>query len=161
MRSLAPLHSHCFLFKGGHFVSEPGEEHNKVWALLLFSFSLSARGGEFHNQVWTFSSAEQRLLDARSEGGVEERRLEVSCSQTLYFVSVSLSLTHTGTHRSRLPCLNNKRSLEKRSAPSWIKIFFLELLEGSGFDAGLGGKRSRPLSVRACACVCVSMFQRV
>lgn len=97
------------------------------------------------------------LLDARSEGGVEERRLEVSCSQTLYFVSVSLSHTHTGTHRSRLPCLNNKRSLEKRSAPSWIKIFFLELLEGSGFDAGLGGKRSRPLSVRAC----VSMFQRV
>lgn len=90
---------------------------------------------------------------------VEERRLEVSCSQTLYFVSVSLSHTHTGTHRSRLPCLNNKRSLEKRSAPSWIKIFFLELLEGSGFDAGLGGKRSRPLSVRACACV--SMFQRV
>lgn len=127
--------------------------------VVVFFLSLSARGGEFHNQVWTFSSAEQRLLDARSEGGVEERRLEVSCSQTLYFVSVSLS--HTHTHRSRLPCLNNKRSLEKRSAPSWIKIFFLELLEGSGFDAGLGGKRSRPLSVRACACVCVSMFQRV
>lgn len=64
----------------------------------FLSLSLSARGGEFHNQVWTFSSAEQRLLDARSEGGVEERRLEVSCSQTLYFVSVSLSHTHTQAH---------------------------------------------------------------
>lgn len=76
-------------------------------------------------------------------------------SDSLLCECFSLSHTHTGTHRSRLPCLNNKRSLEKRSAPSWIKIFFLELLEGSGFDAGLGGKRSRPLSVRACACVCV------
>lgn len=116
--------------------------------VVVFFLSLSARGGEFHNQVWTFFSAEQRLLDARSEGGVEERRLGVSCSQSLYFVSVSLSHTHSQAHTAH--ACHARTIREKRSAPSWIRIFFLEPLEGSGFDAGHGGKRSRPLSVRVC-----------
>lgn len=143
-----------FPVEGGHFVTQLGGEHNKLWHCFCF-FSPTAR--EFHNQVWTFSPAEQLLWTREREvkTGREWRR---KSSRSVCFVHGSSYI-----HYLCLSCLDNKRTLTTRESAkvglkgrkataSWIRISSLILWEG--VDTGHGGTGTLLI-------VCVCVFQCV